>query len=297
MKTQHIIQAANGVLLACALMSTQAHALTLDAEVTFTPVAGSTVTNSQTSNTMAYAYIDQPACGGMGYGSCIGEASSDAMNTLSANVQNTLNGTVTATAGFTETWTNTSGQAQSYAFDFHLSNAMYQVSALAGYEPGFTNLSAGFRADIFLNGVSIWHTSTTALVNNTNYFISHDGVDISSGLLTSDAGIELIPSLDNIPFIHAQASYDYQTSINLGTFAHGEAFTLKYVLSSFTYSPDATFCGAECYQAYAGISDPFGLSGSGSIHAIPAVPEPETYALMLTGLGLIAAARRRLTTR
>ena len=30
---------------------------------------------------------------------------------------------------------------------------------------------------------------------------------------------------------------------------------------------------------------------------VPAVPEPETYALLLAGLGLVAAAKRRASTR
>jgi hypothetical protein len=79
----------------------------------------------------------------------------------------------------------------------------------------------------------------------------------------------------------------------------GASATLEYDIRAFGNGL-TTSCGSGCGSTHASIGDPLHLSAVGGPDTISAapVPEPETCALMLLGLGALAlTARRRREVR
>ena len=174
----------------------------------------------------------------------------------------------------TSTWTNNSGQAQNYTFNFGLFNSLTASTfSIDGA------VQAGFSADIFLNGVSVWHTSQNLFVDDVGPHLSSTGVDIGPG--------QVIGTPNTFAF-NAGLSNNYLGALNLGTLANGGTFTVQYVVSSFGGEmANNSNCGWECQKATSN------TDGWGNINQVSAVPEPETYALLLAGLGVISSVARR----
>jgi len=68
----------------------------------------------------------------------------------------------------------------------------------------------------------------------------------------------------------------------------GLSYSAGVTGDGFTFAPGYSTLG-EAFVAY---DTPAGFSGSGNVIYAP-VPEPETYAMLLAGLGLLGAAARR----
>lgn len=213
-------------------------------------------------------------CGLSYYQQCVASASSYPTSMTTSSHNNGL-GTLVATAGFTDTFTNTSGQTQSYSFDFHLTNVSLYSRSYFGVP-----VESKVTADILINGVSVWNTSQSWLEDQNGSHFFSDGADISSGLTINQWGWR---------------TYDYSSSVNLGSFASGSSFTVQYVLSSYATASDPHNCGYECQEARATIDDPFAVNAASAIHVTSSVPEPETYALFAAGLAMVFGARRRAT--
>ena len=58
---------------------------------------------------------------------------------------------------------------------------------------------------------------------------------------------------------------------------------------------DPDGCAYECGSVFATIADPLQISGAGGARITTAVPEPESYALMLAGLLMVGRFARRKT--
>lgn len=213
-----------------------------------------------------------PYCGTVYLNPCYASSSSSNASMATEAVNNGL-GTLVATAGFTDTFTNTSGQSQSYAFDFHLANAQIYSRSWYGVP-----VESKITADILINGVSVWNTRQTWLEDQNGSHFSSSGADISSGLTIDQWGVR---------------SYDYSSSVNIGSFENGSSFTVQYVLSSYATASDPYVCGFECQEARARIDDPFAVNAASAIRVTSNVPEPETYALFAAGLAMVIGARRR----
>ncbi|QDQ29389.1 PEP-CTERM sorting domain-containing protein [Chitinimonas arctica] len=140
---------------------------------------------------------------------------------------------------------------------------------------------AGFVADVLVNGVSVWRSAQT--------YTYHAGVAsvIKSGFDVGDAVVQTEPNS-----IYAEFTLDhYFGQVDLGTFANGQSADISYTLTSFARWSDPEGCTLECGHVYMVISDNNGLNDQRIISA--PVPEPESYAMLLGGLGMVGAIARR----
>ncbi len=262
-----------------ALASSATQATSFSAIVGYTGVNGPQASAEQ-NYAEANAHLDSHEiniCGGGYYSTCSAFASSSP-GSISTNASNNGSGQygwgyLTSTAKFTETITNTTGQTQSYTFDFHVTGANLYIRAFDNLSLGYASLSA----NILVNGANVW---------NTGAFMSTD--QGGTLLTTSGAGA----SAPQHTFSETMTySYDYLGSLSLGSLAAGSSFTINYELSSTAAFNDRNNCGWECYEARASINDPF--ASSATVHQVSTVPEPESYALFLVGLGVVLGMRRR----
>lgn len=153
---------------------------------------------------------------------------------------------------------------------------------------GFSNtygskstISAGYSADIQVNGHSIWNSSAALMTDN-----------VASNQLT--LGGTTIGAID--PYLGFGYTWnDYSGMLNLGWLEQGESLTLDYYQSTFV---DVHLEGmGYSHITSATFSDPFEFEGGPLFDAgdfvatTTPVPEPETVALM--GAGLLALAFRR----
>ena len=273
---------ASFVILAVASGATQA--TTFQAGYAYTGPGGPQgyVTANTTGTSEFISSQTMSICGGGYYRTCEGSATSSPLE-FSTFSRNSGIGYMSTTAGFVDTWTNTSGHTQSYTFDFHLANADLYIRDTYGENNGRPmdlQPETGFSARILVNGVSVWDTSRSLLLDGNGPHLFTSGADIGSGL----------PG--NLPFF--SYSYDYSGSVNLGSFDAGSSFSIEYELSSYANNRfDPGNCGWECLEVSARIGDPFALNAASAIHEVSAVPEPETYALFLTGLAAMGAVIRR----
>lgn len=144
---------------------------------------------------------------------------------------------------------------------------------------------------------------------DVNYalLMSNDPNAFSPAAIVADAGAAYInlPSTTPVLLVEVDDTPDYpagsgaiafpsgavnqQFNVNL-SFVYGQTFYLASVLDIGGY-------GDFYNSASFGIAAPVGAtinSLSGTIYPVAAVPEPETYAMLLAGLGLVGwAARRR----
>lgn len=94
-------------------------------------------------------------------------------------------------------------------------------------------------------------------------------------------------------------------SADLGILAAGESVMISYVARTFVIA-GVDKCSASDCAAYASIGDPFGvygipndaqssIGGADTISSAPvaAIPEPEIYAMLGLGLGLLGWVGRR----
>lgn len=215
-----------------------------------------------------------------------GGALSHVNGTLASSVDMRAGGRLVAQTEWSDSFTNTSGAAQSYAMSF-------SIGGFNAYLGGWTSNHAtrdyrgAYEASILVNDVAVWSSGQVFSLQNSTGSLSKSGVDIGTGTIT--------PAVEESDYWQYQLG-GYSGTAALGSFAAGQSFNVKYVLRSIGYWSDPDGCSYECGGVSAGIGDPFTVGGSGV--SVAAVPEPETYALMLAGLGLMGGvARRRKAAR
>jgi hypothetical protein len=102
--------------------------------------------------------------------------------------------------------------------------------------------------------------------------------------------ITVYASLDGVSWLDVSASQTTIVRIT-GDSAHGsDSFAKSYDLGSLAFARYIKIDGDG--TAAAGSTSAFDLDAIGA-HDVVAIPEPETYALLLAGLGLIGLAARR----
>lgn len=217
-----------------------------------------------------------------------------ATGSMSARAEVALPGQAWTTVQWQDEVINTSGTSQAYALGINLSG-MYL--AVGGFTSDYTqrNSSASFMAEVLVNGSSVWSTQYTLGYNGQQ----REAILTQSGAELNGAGLSFQPNIyasggkDN-SFAELMFANAVVTQIDLGTFAHGESFSITYALKANATFADPGSCNLECSSADAFISDPIGASQTLLAIPVNAVPEPQSYLLIGLGLLAIGYATRRL---
>lgn len=210
-------------------------------------------------------------------------AAADSFGNIYAYTNLRAGGQLDAVASWSDTFTNNSGTAQAYGFNISLSQILL---SMGGWSADFStrDFRSSYGAEVLVDGVSVWNSSQTLTVDGNGAHISGSGVSLPGTLETYNLGTYN-------PWYY-YALDPYSGVANLGSFADGQSFTVSYVLTSSSYWNDPDGCSYECGEVRSTIYDPFALIGS-PVNPIAAVPEPETYAMLLAGLGLMGGIARR----
>lgn len=198
-------------------------------------------------------------------------------------------GRIDSSVTYTHTLQNTTGVAQNVSFSFYVYAGA--ISARTGYA---SPSEAGYSADIAWGGSSVWHA----------------GIDLTKGT-TFDGGSEsqvqnLSPSASDFAFTlspgweYSASWSSYSKTLGLGILNPGESRTLTYSMATYSSSGPGNF---NPYGGAAGMGGdplsfetsplPSGVNTGVTFSPAAPVPEPETYAMMALGLGVLGAAARR----
>ncbi|QDQ29176.1 PEP-CTERM sorting domain-containing protein [Chitinimonas arctica] len=173
-----------------------------------------------------------------------------------------------------DTFSNQSGNSLNYKLNVELAPMSFRM---ASFSP--MNARTGFVADVLVNGVSVWHSAQTFARQGQSNSSSSEGFDMGDATEFGD--------------LATQVSYEhsgYRGLVDLGTFAAGQTATVTYRFSQFTYLDKRRDCTIFCAEVFAA-AEKTGVNQQRIISA--PVPEPESYAMLLGGLGLIGAIARR----
>lgn len=190
---------------------------------------------------------------------------------------------------FTELISNTAAADQLFRLNF-LVNAGKLETRVYETVPGPGKfLEAGYAITIRFGGATVF--SSSALLHQVG--VSGD----TTNATLSQSGTSLNGVLQHYETIAPDSwrySWDsFASAVDLGILAPGASATLDYEILAFG---NGVFCPSGCGSTLASIGDPLQLSSMSSIGgpdtiAAVAVPEPETYVLMLLGLGAVAWTR------
>lgn len=210
-----------------------------------------------------------------------GNAASNISGALSTAADLRAGGILQSTASWSESFTNTTGGASAY--QIHFSIGAFNAS-LGGWSSNYAtrDYRGSFAADILVNGVSVWSSGQVFSLQAGSAGLQKTGTDIGTGTVT--------PASNSEGYWQYEIG-TYNGTASLGTFAAGQTFNVQYVLKSTAYWHDPDGCAYECGSVFTSIGDPFNNGGTGI--SVTAVPEPETYAMLMAGLGVLGATVRR----
>jgi hypothetical protein len=202
---------------------------------------------------------------------------------------------VTSRSSWSAVVTNNSAVAQQIDFSFYLPQVELGVSrAYVGYVDGAYQGNANFKAAIKWGAADVWGLDLSVSAksvdrNSTDNYLVNADISNAPGYTRQEL------ASTNFPIFATQVLYGdpYAAKLDLGTLASGESRTLTYSLQSqASYIVNTE---SESYS-YGGLAwstavDPLRINRDFGV-IVSAVPEPQTYAMLLVGVLLIGSARR-----
>ncbi len=183
-------------------------------------------------------------------------------------------------------------QPMSYAMSVDITKGEVSLGGWTG-DVNTRNMQGGFIADISVNGQSVWGATQTLSLNGSGYSLSETGAAIGhDDVIYTEAN-----ESENASQTASYLITGFTGAINLGSFAAGQTVDVTYTLSSIARWEDPDGCAYECGYVHVSIDDPLEVSGSAGLRITTAVPEPESYALMLAGLLFVGRFARRNTVK
>jgi hypothetical protein len=191
---------------------------------------------------------------------------------------------------FSELISNTAAVDQRFSLDFLVSAGKLETRVYETVPRAGQFLEAGYEINIRFGGAVVF--SSSALLHQVGLN------DVTTSASLTQTGTTLGGVLEQYE-VSAPDSWryswnDFASVLDLGILAPGASATLDYDIRAFG---NAVFCASGCGSTLASIGDPLHLSSVGGPDTIVTapVPEPETYALMLLGLGVLVrtVGRRR----
>ncbi|WGG49508.1 PEPxxWA-CTERM sorting domain-containing protein [Rugamonas sp. DEMB1] len=279
---------AGALLLGC---STLAQAARVDASLSYDPAgmahtaglpSGSVARSDPSSIDLATPDLVSANGGHANYSRYLdAEAHVDVNGVMAASTFMSAGGTTVARVGWTESIQNQTQNSQRYQLNLDVSGLYFDVEYL-GHRGG-SDFAMGYMANVTVGGVEVWSSYARFQVQDRATSVVKQGVDFGTGSL------HVNPMRDAISYTMA----NFHGAVGLGSVAAGQDVEVSYNLWTFNSWNDPQGCVYECTWSSSRVGDPFGVSGP----SISAVPEPDTYAMLLGGLGLVGLAARRRKAR
>ena len=197
---------------------------------------------------------------------------------------------------FTEVITNTAATDQLFSMDFLINAGQLRTTVYETVPQAGEFLEAGYGISISFGGATLFESG--ALLRQEGGPGDFDTFATLSQSGTSLGGVLTNPQT-GAPDTFLYSWDAFAGSLELGLLAAGASGILEYDIVTFGSGIFAS-CGSGCGATQASIGDPLNVSSIGgpdSITSAPPVapvPEPEIYAMMLSGIGIMGwVARRR----
>jgi hypothetical protein len=183
--------------------------------------------------------------------------------------------TLVAKSIWSQTFTNASGVAQTYNAALSIPEIFLSISGFGFSFSPAEQLHAHYTIRLDVDGTAAFFSSAILHSGNPGASLDETGTDLG-GVKGSGQQYTFAP---------------FSGNVNLGTFASNTSFTATYSIEAGIDIP-----GFEVF-ASASIGDPIAITGTAiNIQSIPAVPEPQEWAMLLCGLGIISGAAQRRRT-
>lgn len=207
-------------------------------------------------------------------------------------------GSAWSSVSWQEEGVNSSGMTQALSMDVNLSQMSLNVG---GATNDYTQRrsSASFLAEVMVNGTTVWFTQYALTYNGLqrDAILTQSGEQLDNTVLAlslnEKGGGEFDPLFIDNSSAKLSLSEYFGTTVDLGTFADGETYSITYTLSANVTFSDPGSCFYECSGAGVRLRDAIGSVSSLTATPVAAVPEPQTYLLMGFGLLAIGATARR----
>jgi hypothetical protein len=271
------------------------------------------------TNSGSISYVDNKNGGMLSNSGTIGSAAimgSNPVAAVGASINNDSNSQLTNTGAVTANYVNNSGQITNGGTFTLLAGGRYDSFGSGSYTQtaGTTTVDGTFSGDILLqsgtlngwgavtgnvtvmNGAMVrpGHSPGTMAINNLTL---EDGAVLDLDVSTLAGGTSDRLVIDGLFNAKAGSRITFKITDNAG--ATADVFQSLKVTDYFTFAsgsaPTANLFSNVNFLAQGTDDRQFSLTvnSDGSVASVTAVPEPETYAMFLAGLGLLGAIARR----